>query len=72
MAPRKLAFSGKKNEDVKGFFFQYSLYEMASKSTQGKALALVCYLEDEALSFYLEMLTDSNDLQEERKDYSNV
>ena len=68
MAPRELAFSGKKDEDVKGFFFKYSLYEMAGKSTQEKALALVRYLEDEALNFYLEMFTEGYYLKEEGKD----
>ena len=72
MAPRELAFSGKKDEDARGFFFKYSLYEMAGKSTQKKALALVRYLEDEALNLYLETFTEGNELKEEGKDYSNV
>ena len=47
MIPRELAFSGKKNECVKGFFFKYSVYEIAKKSQDKRVAALVRYLKDE-------------------------
>ena len=72
MDPHGLAFSEEKDEDVKVFFLKYSLYKMAGKSIQVKVLALVRFLEDEALHFYLEMFTEGDELQEERTDYSNV
>ena len=72
MAPRELAFTGNENEDVKGFFFKSSLHEMDGKTQEEKALALVRYLESEALNFYLETFTEGEDLTEEGKDYSNV
>ena len=72
MYPRKLAFSGKTVEYVNGFLFKCSLLKMLHNSVEETKLALVQYLEDVALNFYLERLTEGDDLLEEGKDYNTV
>ena len=72
MAPRELSFSGRKHEDVKGFFFKYELVEMSEKTDDEKSMSLVSYLEGEALQFYLEMFTEGSQVTEDGKIYSNV
>ena len=72
MDPLELVFAGKADEDVNGFFFKYSLYEMAGRSAEEKAHSLVCLFDYDAVEFYLQTFTDGNELTAKGQNFSIV
>lgn len=59
-------------EALTGFLFKYELVEISGKSDEEKAKPLVSYLDENALCFYLEVLTEGTSLTAEGKAYNTV